>query len=214
LIPHWEAVFGDKHAGRISWRAGGLPLVVPYYLGTSDAWTTFDGSPEAVAKLEESFKGVQTYVSEHKKNILKWYETAAEAQQLFYGDEIDISQGLPDVVMPLVVEDPDYGRSIPEEGTYGFTANYSITKGAPHEDNAYKFVNFLLSQPDANGAMIRSAGGASTMFDNTAGLSATEAKAYAFSDEELARIDMLSVLGVDDPRFPMLDKVVSTLKEA
>lgn len=210
----WEVVFGDKYAGRVSWRSGGLPLTVIFYLGIQDAWFDFDGSPEAMARFEDMLQQVVDFTSKNKHKILKWYETAAEAQQLFYGNEIDAAFGLTDVVIPLVTGDPEYGRSIPKEGTYGFNASYSITTGAPHRDDAYAFIDFLLNQPDANGEMIRSAGGASTMLDSTAGLTEEEAAIYAFSDEELSRIKWLSTLSAEDPRFPMLDKVVATLKEA
>ncbi len=209
----WETVFGDAHAGRLTWRSGGLLLAQIFYHGVQDAWFKFENTPEGVARLEDAFKMIQSWVSQNKHKIVKWYETAAEAQQLFYGNEVDVSQGTTDVVMPLVAADPDYGRAIPKEGAHGFTANYSVTTGAPHRDDAYKFIDFLLGQPDTNGEMIRSAGGVSTMLDTTAGLTEEEAALYAFSEEELSRISWLSILSADDPRFPLQDKYVATLKE-
>ncbi len=209
----WETIFGDDHAGRLSWRSGGLLLTLQFYLDLQDAWFDFENTPEGLARLEDSFKQQQAWLSANKSKIVKWYETAAEAQQLYYGNEIDAAYGLTDVVMPLVAEDSAYGRAIPTEGTYGFAANYSITTGAPHRDDAYAFIDFLLNQPDTNGEMIRSAGGVSTMLDTSAGLTAEEAALYAFTDEELSRVRILSVTGAEDPRFPMLDLYTATLKE-
>ncbi len=211
----WEPVFGDAHAGRLAWRSGGLPLAVIHYLGISDAWWNFENTPEGAAAVEDMLKEVVAWTGANKHKILKWYETSAEVQQLFYGNEIDAAFALTDMAMPLVASDPEaFGRAIPKEGVHGFHANYSITNGAPHRDDAYRFIEFMLNQPDANGEMIRSAGGVSTMIDSAAGLTEEEAALYAFTDEELSRINWLSVLSAEDPRFPLMDQYVAMLKEA
>jgi spermidine/putrescine transport system substrate-binding protein len=208
----WETCFGDAHTGRLAWRAGGIYLTLLFYLGLQDAWFNFQNTPEGVAKLEKASEQIVAWVAANKKKIRKWYETAAEGQQLFIGDEVDVGHGLADVIMPLVVSGDEFKRSIPKEGTYGYTQNYGITTGAPHRENTYKFIDFLLNEPTINGDMVRSTGGASTFKDTASGLSPTEQKAYAFTDTELARIKWLSV-GKNDPRFPMQDKYVARLKD-
>lgn len=209
----WETCFGDEHAGRLAWRAGGLYLTLLFPLKVQDAWFKFENTPEGVEKLKEASEEIVAWVSANKHKIRKWYETPAEGQQLFFGNEIDVAHGLADMVMPLVISDPEFKRSIPKEGSYGFTMNYGITTNAPHRDNTYRFIDYLLGQPEISGDMIRSGGGVSTFADAGAGLSPDEVAAYAFTDEELSRISWLSI-GPNDPRFPMQDDYVARLKES
>jgi spermidine/putrescine transport system substrate-binding protein len=207
----WETIFGDKYAGRVTLRPGSALYAAMFHLGLQDVWTGYDGDSAAV---EAMLKECREYAVSRKHVLRKWYDTTAEFQQLYIGNEIDAGMGFTETAMLLSVADDSVQPGIPVEGTTGWTHNYSLFKGSANQDNAYKFVDFLLNQPDIGASMTRSSGSLSTFVDATSGLSAAEAAAVSFSDEELSRITWLDVKGADDNRYGLLDQYSAGIREA
>lgn len=209
----WNAVFGDKYAGRITLREGGALPSAMFALGLSDIWWDFKGGDPA--PIEQLLIKCREFVIARKHVLRKWYRTAAEFQQLFLTNEIDVGQGLSQHAMPLVVSDPaTFKRVVPIEGTNGSTQNYCIVAGAANREGALKFINAFLTEPNMSGAMTRSTGVMSTFSDPTAGLNEQEKQAFFFSDEELARIRWQNVTSAQDPRFPLQEKYTVGLSDA
>lgn len=207
----WETIFGDKYAGRVTMRPGSALYAAMFHLGLQDVWTGYDGD---AAPVEAMLQQCREYVISRKHVLRKWYDTTAEFQQLYLGNEIDAGMGFTETAMLLAVADDSVQPGIPREGTTGWTYNYSLFKGSANQDNAYQFIDFLLNQPEIGAAMTRSSGSLSTFVDATTGLSEAEANAVSFTDEELSRITWLDVKGVDDNRYALLDQYGAGLREA
>lgn len=207
----WETIFGDKYAGRVTLRPGSALYAAMFHLGLQDAWNNYDGDS---APVEVMLQECRDYVISRKHVLRKWYDTTAEFQQLYLGNEIDAGVGFTEAAMLLAVADSTVQPGIPREGTTGWTHNYSLFKGSANQDNAYQFIDFLLNQPEIGAAMTRSSGSLSTFVDATTGLSEVEANSVSFSDEQLARVTWLDVKGAEDNRYALLDKYGAGLREA
>ncbi len=207
----WSSVFEDTYAGRVTMRPGSALYAALFYRGMQDAWLNYDGDPEPV---EKAFAELREYVVSRKGVLRKWYSTTTEVQQLMLGNEVDVAQGLNEGIVPLVLADPSLAQGVPKEGAMGWTMNYSLIKGGANQDNAYRFIDFLLSQTEAAASMVRSSGNISTFQDTTTGLTEDEIRAYSFGEEQLKRITWLDVKGADDTRYMLLDKYSAGLMEA
>lgn len=204
----WASVFEDTYAGRCTLRPGSALYAAMFYKGLQDTWFNYSGD---IASIEAMFEECLAFVNERKHVLRKWYEQAAELQQLFVSNEVDIGQGMNEGVMRMVKADPTIQRGIPKEGAIGYSLNYAIPKAAPNEEAVYTFVNYLLSDPGIAGSMIRSSGNLSTFTNGTAGLDEADQKLYHFSDDELSRIGLLDTKGADDTRYEILDKYTAQI---
>ncbi|MBJ7578440.1 extracellular solute-binding protein [Devosia sp. MC532] len=207
----WETIFGDKYAGRVTLRPGSALYAAMFHLGLQDVWTGYNGDSAAV---EAMLKECREYAISRKHVLRKWYDTTAEFQQLYFGNEIDAGMGFTETAMLLAGADSSVQPGIPVEGTTGWTYNYSLFKNSANQENTYKFIDFLLQQESIGSSMTRSSGSLSTFLDATSGLTEAEAQAIQFSDEQLKRITWLDVKGADDNRYGLLDQYGAGLREA
>lgn len=207
----WETIFGDKYTGRVTNRPGSALYAAMFHLGLQDAWFNYDGDP---APVEAMFKECRDYVVSRKQVLRKWYEASAELQQLFIGQEVDAGVGLTEAVMPLVSADPSIVANVPEQGSWGWTHNYVLFKNSQNQAGTYRFIEFLLTQPQIGGAMTASTGSISTFLDATGGLTQEQIRAVSYSEEQLKRVGFLDVKGTDDNRYALLDQYGAGLREA
>jgi spermidine/putrescine transport system substrate-binding protein len=75
-----------------------------------------------------------------------------EGQDLLLAGDIDIVMEYNGDIAQVMLEDPDLGFVVPKEGSIINSDCLCIPKGAPHPDNAHKFINFVLDA--RNGAEI------------------------------------------------------------
>jgi spermidine/putrescine transport system substrate-binding protein len=80
-----------------------------------------------------------------KGNILKF--TGDEGDQMLADKEADIVIEYNGDIAQRMAVDPDIGFVIPKEGALLNSDTLAIPSGAPHPDNAHKFINYIL---DAN----------------------------------------------------------------
>ena len=78
----------------------------------------------------------------YKGNIL----TIAEdnGQDLLLSGECDLVVEWNGDIAQIASEDSDIGYVIPDEGSYYWQDCMAIATGAPHPDNAHKFINYIL----------------------------------------------------------------------
>lgn len=206
-----ETLFGEKYAGRITYRPGSALLMAMFNLGLQDAWFGFDGDP---APVQAMFEETRAYVIERKHHMRTWYESAAEVQQMLFGNEVDTAFCFPDAAIPMVLADSAITARIPQQGIWGYTENYAFFKDSPNREAAYQFVDYLLGQPQAGASISNHSGSLSTFIDATSGLDEAQIAAMTFPDEDLARVLFLDVRGADDNRFDLLDQYTAGLREA
>ena len=80
-----------------------------------------------------------------KPNIKAFHED--NGQDLLLSGEVDLVMEYNGDIAQIMSEDADIGFVVPKEGALKQSDTLAIPKGAPHPENAHKFINFLL---DAN----------------------------------------------------------------
>ena len=103
--------------------------------------------------------------------------------------------------------------SIPREGSYGFVYTFNIANNAPNTDNAYLFLDALLSSPEIGAAMTKASGFISTYKDVSQHLSELERKSTSFSDEQLANMQFFRA-EANELKYSLVDPAVEAIKAA
>ncbi len=101
------------------------------YLGKS----LNDYSPELVAKVERM-------LIKQKPNIKVFHED--NGQDLLLSGEVDLVLEYNGDIAQIMQEDKDIDFVVPKEGSLLNSDCLCIPKGAPHPDNAHKFINMML----------------------------------------------------------------------
>ena len=126
----------DEYKGRIAVMSDASELFrnAFKYLGHS----INDTSPELIKQVEQM-------LIKQKPNIKSFHED--NGQDLLASGEVDVVMEYNGDIAQVMVEDDDLNFVVPKEGAMKQSDTLAIPKGAPHPENALKFINFIL---DAN----------------------------------------------------------------
>jgi len=130
----WKVLLdSDEYKGRISLlsEAGDLFRLAAKYKGHSVNGVTKEMMPELEAMLKKQKANVKAF---HEDN----------GQDLLLSGEVDLVLEYNGDIAQIMKEDPDIDFVIPKEGSQFNSDNLAIPKGAPHPENAHKFINYLL----------------------------------------------------------------------
>ncbi len=133
-IDSWSAVLvGDKTPGRISLLGDAQNVIgcALKYLGHSYNST----DPAEVKKAED-------LLIANKKNVKVYADD--NGQDLLASGEVDLCMEWNGDVLQVMGEDKDLSYVVPTEGSLLWQDCMAIPKGAPHPENAHKFLNFVL----------------------------------------------------------------------
>jgi spermidine/putrescine transport system substrate-binding protein len=133
----WKYLFNsDEYKGRIAVMSDASELFRNCfkYLGQSINST----SPELIKQAEEM-------LIKQKPNIKSFHED--NGQDLLASGEVDVVMEYNGDIAQVMAEDDDLNFVVPKEGAMKQSDTLAIPKGAPHPENALKFINFIL---DAN----------------------------------------------------------------
>jgi spermidine/putrescine transport system substrate-binding protein len=81
-------------------------------------------------------------LTKQKPNIKAFHED--NGQDLLLSGEVDIAMEYNGDIAQIMTEDDDIDFVVPKEGAMRQQDTLAIPKGAPHPDNAHKFINFIL----------------------------------------------------------------------
>jgi spermidine/putrescine transport system substrate-binding protein len=130
----WKVLFdSDQYKGRISLLAESTDVfrLGLKYLGKGLA----DYSPETTKEIEQM-------LIRQKPNIKVFHED--NGQDLLLSGEVDVVLEYNGDIAQIMEEDKDIGFVVPKEGSMLNSDCLCIPKGAPHPDNAHKFINNLM----------------------------------------------------------------------
>ena len=94
-----------------------------------------DTSPELIKQAE-------AMLIKQKPNIKSFHED--NGQDLLASGEVDVVMEYNGDIAQVMAEDDDLDFVVPKEGAMKQSDTLAIPKGAPHPDNALKFINFIL----------------------------------------------------------------------
>jgi spermidine/putrescine transport system substrate-binding protein len=129
----WKWLFdSDKYAGKITVMSDASELFRNCfkYLGHS----LNDASPELLKQAEEM-------LTKQKPNIKTFHED--NGQDLLLAGEVDVAMEYNGDIAQVMKEDDDIAFVVPKEGAMRQQDTLAIPKGAPHPENAIKFINFV-----------------------------------------------------------------------
>ena len=130
----WKYLFdSDLYKGRIALMSDSSDLyrAVYKYMGKS----VNDKDPALILEAEKILKKQKPFVkSFHEDN----------GQDLLASGEVDIVMEYNGDIAQVMAEDDDIAFVLPKEGSIRQSDTLAIPKGAPHPENAHKFINYLL----------------------------------------------------------------------
>jgi spermidine/putrescine transport system substrate-binding protein len=130
----WKWLFdSDAYKGRIAVMSDASELFRNCfkYLGQSINST----SPELIKQAE-------AMLIKQKPNIKSFHED--NGQDLLLSGEVDVVMEYNGDIAQIMAEDDDINFVVPKEGAMKQSDTLAIPKGAPHPENALKFINFIL----------------------------------------------------------------------
>lgn len=130
----WKVLFdSDEYKGRIAVMSDASELFRHgfKYLGAS----INGGNAELIKKVEDMLK-------KQKENIKAFHED--NGQDLLLSGEVDVVMEYNGDIAQIMTEDKDIDFVVPKEGAMKQSDTLAIPKGAPHPDNAHKFINHIL----------------------------------------------------------------------
>ena len=133
-IPSLTDVFdSEKYSGRIAWlsESGSMFGFARKYLGESY-------SNEDLGLLKETTE----LLIKQKKHVKVIAED--NGQDLLASGEVDLAVEWNGDIQQVMLEDSDLDYVLPEPGALVWMDNLCIPVGAPHPENAHKFIDFIL----------------------------------------------------------------------
>ena len=130
----WKYLFNsDEYKGRIAVMSDASELFRNCfkYLGKS----INDNSPELIKQAE-------ALLIKQKPNIKSFHED--NGQDLLLSGEVDVVMEYNGDIAQVMTEDDDLNFVVPKEGAMKQSDTLAIPKGAPHPENALKFINYIL----------------------------------------------------------------------
>jgi len=143
------------------------------------------------ADCKRVFEAVTKYAIDHRANIGAFWNNATEATAAFTDAGCTIGQTW-DTTGILLNRDtnPKWRYTMPKEGGLGWIDTMAIPSGAENVEQAYAFVNFMLT-PQAGGMFANNTGYNSAAVDADKHLNDAQKAAFAMAYPDAAAIDNL-----------------------
>ena len=138
----WEWLLdSSKYSGKIALlsEAGDVLGAAFKYLGHSLNAT----NPAIISQAEKLLIKQKTHVKTFAPD---------NGQDLLLSGEVDLAMEWNGDILQIMEEDPDISYVVPKEGSAVWEDALAIPKGAPHPENAHKFINYLL-EPEVGAAI-------------------------------------------------------------
>ena len=146
----WDTLFSDKYKGKNAYIIQDMMSIVMLMKGYDGNMVEYLNDPEKAAAIVEEAKN---FLIEKKPLVRKYYDGGAEFQQMMVNQDIVLGHAWNGPAAALINDGFPLAMAIPNEGSYGFVYTYNIANNAPNADNAYTFIDAILSSPEIGAAM-------------------------------------------------------------
>lgn len=206
----WDVMFDPANAGKTTYQIQDFYQIAMNYLGYDGSAASYTGDTQ---KAQEAVDATRDFLIQHKDKVRRYYDAATEIQQMFVNGDADFAQAGSGPATQIIKGGFPAGYTIPKEGGLAYAYGFNITKGAKNADNAYLFLNALVSSPENGAAIVRSTGYGATIKGTETLLSDAEREALGLSPEETAR---LSWVDVETAPFiyDLIDKAAEEIRAA
>ena len=206
----WDALFSEKYSNQTAYIIQDMMSIVMLYLGYDGNLVEYMDDPDEAARI---VKEARDFLIEKKPLVRKYYDAGAEVQQMFVNQDVVLAHAWNGPISKLIMDGFPVAMTIPKEGSYGFVYTLNVAKNAPNAENAYRFIDALLAEPEIGAAMTRSSGFISTYKGANTFLSDQEKKAASFTDDELGRLQFFRA-EANDMKYGLVDPAVEEIKAA
>ena len=206
----WDTLFSDKYKGKNAYIIQDMMSIVMLMKGYDGNMVEYLNDPEKAAAIVEEAKN---FLIEKKPLVRKYYDGGAEFQQMMVNQDIVLGHAWNGPAAALINDGFPLAMAIPNEGSYGFVYTYNIANNAPNADNAYTFIDAILSSPEIGAAMTKASGFISTYKDVAPHLSEIEQKSTSFPEEQLANMKFFRA-EANEMKYGLVDPAVEAIKAA
>ncbi len=208
--PSWEVMFDPQYQGQTSYIVSDFMTIVMQYLGHDGDFVSYVDKADVAQKATNE---ARDFLIKHKDKVRKYYEAGSEVQQMFINEDIYLAHSWSGPAAKLIMDGHPIQLSVPKEGTFGFVYTLNIVNNAPNAENAYKFLNAVLENPEVGASMTRQSGYSSTINGVADLLDEREKLAATLPQEELERIVFFSSVN-RDMKNEMIDRATAEVKAA
>ena len=206
----WDTLFSEQYKGQTAYIIQDMMSIIMLKMGYDGNMVEYLDDPDKAAQIVEEAKA---FLIEKKPLVRKYYDGGAEFQQMMVNQDIVLGHSWNGPAAALINDGFPLAMSIPREGSYGFVYTFNIANNAPNTDNAYLFLDALLSSPEIGAAMTKASGFISTYKDVSQHLSELERKSTSFPDEQLANMQFFRA-EANELKYSLVDPAVEAIKAA
>jgi spermidine/putrescine transport system substrate-binding protein len=206
----WDTLFSEKYSGQTAYIIQDMLSIVMLMKGYDANFIEYANDHGRAAEIMAE---VQQFMIDKKPLVRKYYDGSAEFQQMMVNQDIVLGHSWNGPAAALINSGFPLAMTIPQEGSYGFVYTFNVANNAPNADNAYTFLNAILSSPEIGAAISKKSGFISTYKDASQYLSELERKSTSFPEEQLATMRFLRT-EENDLKFGLMDPAVEAIKAA
>jgi len=185
-----SAMFDEANAGMTTYQIQDFFPLVMNYLGYDGTARSYAGNPDIA---QRAVNATRDFLIENKDKVRRYYDAATEVQQMFLTGDVSLAAGSSGPAAQLILEGFPVGFTIPREGGLAYAYGFNISRNAANLDNAYVFLNALLSSPENGAAMVRSTGFNSAMQGVEELLTDAERQVLSLTDGERSALTWVDV---------------------
>ncbi|WP_226781222.1 ABC transporter substrate-binding protein [Oceaniglobus trochenteri] len=206
----WDTLFSEKYKGQTAYIIQDMLSIVMLMKGYDGNFIEYADDHERAAEIMAE---IQEFMIEKKPLVRKYYDGGAEFQQMMVNQDILLGHSWNGPAAALINDGFPLAMSIPQEGSYGFVYTFNIAKNAPNADNAYTFLDALLSSPEIGASMTKASGFISTYKGADKFLNELERKSTSFPEEQLANLQFFRA-EENELKYGLMDPAVEAIKAA
>lgn len=186
----WSVMFDEANVGKTTYQIQDFYQIAMNYLGYDGSAASYGDDTQ---KAQDAVNATRDFLIQHKDKVRRYYDAATEIQQMFVNGDVDFAQAGSGPAAQIIQEGFSAGYTIPKEGGLAYAYGFNVTKGARNADNAYLFLNALLSSPENGAAIVGATGYSSTIKGTDALLNDAQREALGLTPEETARLNWVDV---------------------
>ena len=205
-----SAMFDEANAGTTTYQIQDFFPLVMNYLGYDGTGSSYAGNADIAQRAVDA---TRNFLIEHKNKVRRYYDAATEVQQMMLTGDVALAAGSSGPAAQLILEGFPVGFTIPREGGLAYAYGFNIARNAKNMENAYAFLNALLSSPENGAAMVRATGFNSAMKGVEELLTDAERKVLSLSDEERSHLTWVDVETAAFI-FDLIDKAAEEIRAA
>ena len=203
-------MFDEANVGKTSYQIQDFFPLAMNYLGFDGTGSSYAANPDIAQRAVDT---TRDFLIGHKDKVRRYYDAATEVQQMMLTGDVAIAAGSSGPAAQLILEGLPVGFTIPREGGLAYAYGFNIARNAKNLENAYTFLNALLSSPENGAAMVRSTGFNSAMSGVEPLLSDAERQVLTLGDDErsaLTWVDVETAAFI----FDLVDKAAEEIRAA